>query len=310
MKEINVAELLKDCPRNMELDCTIFNNVTLQCVDNRGIWIGYIDSENNIRVIHLTCYGGVKIKNIETKCVIFPKGKTTWEGFTPPCQFKDGDIIYIRDEYSDATFTYVAILKQIEKGGHIYSHCFYNYEDDEFSTDDYLYDDYSIRFATEEEKQKLFDAIKANGYKWSPETRTLEKLIQPKFKVGDRIRHKENGNILKIVDIDMSDSTYCCGLDYVWVADQDNYELVPNKFDITTLKPFDKVLVRNHEKSEWQPNFFNTYCKEIKKFKLIGICTPACGNIEYFVDYCIPYEGNEHLLGKVDDCAEYFKNWK
>ena len=35
-----------------------------------------------------------------------------------------------------------------------------------------------------EEKQKLFDAIKENGYHWNSETKTLEKL--PKFKVEDR----------------------------------------------------------------------------------------------------------------------------
>lgn len=29
------------------------------------------------------------------------------------------------------------------------------------------------------------------GYKWNTETKTLEKLIQPKFKVGDMVRHKK-----------------------------------------------------------------------------------------------------------------------
>ena len=37
----------------------------------------------------------------------------------------------------------------------------------------------STKPATEEEKQKLFKAIKDNGYKWNPETKTLEKLIEP-----------------------------------------------------------------------------------------------------------------------------------
>ena len=37
----------------------------------------------------------------------------------------------------------------------------------------------SIKPATEEEKQKLFKAIKDNGYKWNSETKTLEKLIEP-----------------------------------------------------------------------------------------------------------------------------------
>ena len=34
MKEkINIAELLKDCPKGMELDCTMFENVTFVRVD-------------------------------------------------------------------------------------------------------------------------------------------------------------------------------------------------------------------------------------------------------------------------------------
>ena len=37
----------------------------------------------------------------------------------------------------------------------------------------------STKPATEEEKQKLFKAIKDNGYKWNSETKTLEKLIEP-----------------------------------------------------------------------------------------------------------------------------------
>ena len=25
--------------------------------------------------------------------------------------------------------------------------------------------------------------------------------------------------------------------------------------------------------------------------------------------YCIPYEGNEHLLGNTDDCDDFYKTW-
>lgn len=31
---------------------------------------------------------------------------------------------------------------------------------------------------------------------------------------------------------------------------------------------------------------------------------------EYLETQCIPYEGNEHLLGKTDDCDEFYKTWK
>lgn len=46
------------------------------------------------------------------------------------------------------------------------------------------------RFATKEEEQKLFNAIKKNGYKWDADKKKLEKLIIPKFKEGDVIRKK------------------------------------------------------------------------------------------------------------------------
>ena len=34
MKKINLVELLKNCPTGMELDCTMFDNVTFIRVDN------------------------------------------------------------------------------------------------------------------------------------------------------------------------------------------------------------------------------------------------------------------------------------
>lgn len=163
MEKINVAELLRDCPRGMELDCVLFDDVKFEECTVDCIYIRL----NNGGLFVLTKYGNCLEFN-NSKCIIFPKGKTTWKGFHRP--FKDGDIIHVCDEYSDATFNYVAILKQIEKGGKIHSHCFYNYEDDYFKTHDFLYDGYNTRFATEEEKEKLFQLIKENGYKWNPET--------------------------------------------------------------------------------------------------------------------------------------------
>lgn len=363
MKKINVAELLKDCPKGMELDCTMFDNVELEFVANVKEDTYPIKLKTKHGTLISTTEYGCYDMCTDAKCVIFPKGKTSWEGFVPPCQFNDGDIIFTRG----CKYTWVSIFKQFSG-----SSC-YTYVDLCMTNNDLFTGTSSClctieeidtqRLATEEEKAKLFKAIKDNGYKWNAETKTLDKL--PKFKVGDRIRHKcpefrgerivnircDTGYFTTINDwIDIAhqddwelvseelvkpwfkigdrirhknDKTIIKTIGYVYhnsyalydghlllFTDQDMWELAPNKFDINTLKPFDKVLVRNHEKNEWQPNFFNKYCKEIKKFKLIGICTPACGNTEHFVDYCIPYEGNEHLSGKTDDCAEYFKTWK
>lgn len=34
MEKINVAELLKNCPKGIELDCTTFDDVTVKCVED------------------------------------------------------------------------------------------------------------------------------------------------------------------------------------------------------------------------------------------------------------------------------------
>ena len=102
MEKINIAELLKDCPRGMELDCINYNGVvTFEEISNCSDYpIKITVKYNNECATHtLTKYGQTCISSYN-KCIIFPKGKTTWEGFHRP--FKDGDIIHICDEYSAA----------------------------------------------------------------------------------------------------------------------------------------------------------------------------------------------------------------
>lgn len=60
------------------------------------------------------------------------------------------------------------------------------------------------------------------------------------------------------------------------------------KFD--ELKPFDKVLVRDSESDKWRANLF-AYISEDGYY----CCVYA------FWVYCIPYAGNEHLLGTTKD---------
>lgn len=74
------------------------------------------------------------------------------------------------------------------------------------------------------------------------------------------------------------------------------------KFDLKTLHPFDKVLVRNHSTEIWQPNFFGYINDENPK-------TISC--FGFYWDYCIPYnEETKHLAGKKEDCPEYYKWWE
>lgn len=89
-KKINIAELLKDCPKGMELDSTMFDDIYFDCIDDVSDIIKcYIQESKHKIGISFDKYGHYSNIN-KTKCVIFPKGKTTWEGFHRP--FKDGDV--------------------------------------------------------------------------------------------------------------------------------------------------------------------------------------------------------------------------
>lgn len=64
------------------------------------------------------------------------------------------------------------------------------------------------------------------------------------------------------------------------------YELPQQKHQF---KPFDKVLVRDMETGKWKCDFFS------HKEKGYYFCVSTYWN------YCIPYEGNEYLLGTTDN---------
>ncbi len=64
-------------------------------------------------------------------------------------------------------------------------------------------------------------------------------------------------------------------------------------------KPFDKVLVRISNKREWKIELFERY--------LEGRELPYLCMHDYY-RHCIPYEGNEHLLGTTDSTKP--KRWR
>lgn len=293
-KKIDIAAILKDCPRGMELDCTTWENVTFEEVRNDVIIIIRNNKQPYVDSVALNKYGRVTSYEDE-KCRIFPKGKTTWEGFQRP--FKSGDIVCYMDaiaifkEWGDETLfrtyvaTYLCCDSLIDVNIPFYGKSVRK----------------EIRLATEKEKEKLFQAIKDNGYKWNERTKTLEKLIKPKFKVGDKIVNDDY--VVEIIDMDIEGEVYgykskVGATGGILFIEQDEWELVPNKFDPTTLKPYDKVLARCSSLEKWRIQFFEKFDKTCK-FPFI-----CMGYNKY--KQCIPYEGNEHLLDTADSCSDYY----
>lgn len=60
------------------------------------------------------------------------------------------------------------------------------------------------------------------------------------------------------------------------------------------LKPFDKVLVRNDKEDQWSANIFSYQVRD-NMYYCLG---------EDYWRYCIPYEGNESLLGTTKDVED------
>ena len=140
-------------------------------------------------------------------------------------EFKDGDIVVYgksvaicRRIYKHTLSFYVSLNEMV---GLLFA-------DEVESSEEY-------RFATDEDKQQLFEALAKENKAWDAEKK-------------------------QIVDLKLK-----C------------------KF-----KPFDKVLGRNEKDDIWEAELFSRYNEESQyPFRCIGFARK----------YCIPYEGNEYLLG-------------
>ena len=74
------------------------------------------------------------------------------------------------------------------------------------------------------------------------------------------------------------------------------------KFDPKTLKPFDRVLVRDSRYEKWRCEFFS-YIRDYAAFPYVSIATGY--------KFCIPYNNDtKHLIGTTDEAPEYYRYWE
>lgn len=249
---INIAELLKDCPHGMELDCTNYDGVVKFDGFNKhnpyAIRIS-VNHDGEVTIHNLTKYGQTEVSSYN-KCVIFPKDKTTWENFHRP--FVDGDIIVLTQNGRNVISIYKSELSDNDDFKLILCHAILWDGGEGLCTKNKeiaCYDD-NVRFAYENEVETLFTELKANGYEWDSDSKTLK---------GDGL-----------------------------------------KFDESKYVAFEtRVLVRDLECDKWKPTIYGY--KEVSTLPYV--------TLSGYYKYCIPYEGNEHLMGKSDDCDDYFKKW-
>ena len=182
----------------------------------------------------------ISLRNGEESCTIFNtdgkylnNGETSdYDLFLKETVFEDGDIISF-GKNNNNNVSAIGIFKKLAKSSHE-DYVVFGPKELSYDEGGWLLDNMCL--ATEEEKQRLFDALKKDGKRWNADKKCIED-IKKEYK----------------------------------------------------FKPFDRVLVRGSDIDAWQANLFGFVDNNRK------VATYRC--VSYNWDQCIPYEGNEELLG-------------
>ena len=321
--KINIVEILKDKPQGTKLYSSACGKCKLEEVDDKSFKISFYNSKFGF----MNGGEGYLDKNgklyDDGECVVFPsKEMRDWRKFAwKPGDVlvnKDGNVHIIFDGFEDDTYKNFHGKNYLwEEGGSIV-----NFEEDE----DYMQTS-DFNKANKEDAQEYIHKIeKELGGKLNMETLEIEKP-QPEFKDGDIVCISGMGylayGIVKSIDYSskkleyyvLNDMSILKFEDWLSFEDKQIQPITETQqiilFDALTkknkawdaekkevvglkpkveLKPFDKVLVRDSKSDNWRANLFGYIGKD-------GYYRCVYANWVY----CIPYAGNEHLLGTTNN---------
>ena len=233
---INIAEILKDCPEGMKLYSPLFGEVTLGKSGSDNISIFSKNDDGDI-IFNTFAENGLFYSGYsQSQCLLFPSSEMRdWTKF-----FKRGDVVYIKEA---------------------------NYVTDYAIFESWKNDDYT------EFNASIFYSNKS-GF-------AERKVCTAKL-------YTKANDILKAKLITFIEQHYN------GKYNPETLQVEPVK-PTCPFKPFDKVLVRDNDEQAWCANYFSHYKNAPDYFYV-------CINGIYH--YCIPYEGNEHLLGTTDPYTE------
>lgn len=307
---MNIAEILKYCPKGTKLYSLVDGEVTLKSVDDIGPCPISVEVKDGTHKYY-TRYGLFTSRS-GGECVLFPsKEQRDWSKFRIP--FKAGDIVMMEDGGTPFIFK--------EYVDNIYAHCYCGIDIHEElkieANPDIYWTSQRIIPASKGARKKLFDKIAEAEYKWNADSLKLEK-IEPEFKEGDVLTRNNTLFLFTGIIIDNLMLVYCLCSDDTFIA----CSLSPSSVKLASItgrnklvsamvkggyryntkqhilvlvdaeqkfKPFDKVLVRDFPSQKWSINLFSYYDKENGKYPYV------CLNSRY--SYCIPYKGHECLVG-------------
>lgn len=182
-KELNLVEILKDCPKGTKLYSPILGVVEFRYIVKESIEGSIVILASDSNKHSFTKTG--KLLSYDTydgECMLFPsKDQRDWSKFKIEPELVDGEVYYAKTEYvewifiyrknfSYKTMHYVAILNN------------YLMEFNNICTT-HNEDIKAIRRATEEEKRLFFEKLEKNHLKWDADKKELMR-IESKFDIS------------------------------------------------------------------------------------------------------------------------------
>lgn len=329
-EKINVAEILKNKPQETKLYDLLYNiDVeldTISTTDTETVAWCTNETDNNT-----TCHRGYSEFGTVRGCpnglqILLPsKEMRDWSKFAwkkgDVLVNKDGDVYIIFERFADDTYCSFVGKYYLWKENNDTEHF---YKNERLLTSDF-------QKAGKDAAQTYINTIEERlGGKLNRETLEIEKA-QPEFKDGDVLfvkckgsafieifnYFKNNGDLYDHASLDTTTHELDISGEYkifkenimeirlateeekqqlfdalekkgkAWDAEKKQIVDLKPKVE---LKPFDKVLVRDFSKDKWSISFFSF------KKEDCYVCINHCS-----WNQCIPYAGNEHLLGTTNN---------
>ena len=323
-ENIDLTKILKDCPRGTKLYSSIFGQVEFQYIKSDSIYPIVIKLENG--TIESIAFDGKIFYDYNGECILFPsKDQRDWSKFTAPWYNKQIEQKFQVGQYITDGDT---IGQIIEDDCHCYKILAFtgDYIISPFTLQD-NYHLWTIRDAKDGDVLTL---------SWMEDGNLFEKIVIFKKYHNEGVNGLYNGPCVegygntfmngKLLFTDEKvpyfSKTWTCNLHpatkeqrdrlfqrikeagYEWNVETKTLEKrLKYKFDHKTLKPFDRVLVRDSENGTWECELFSRVDENlIHKFK-------CCGLLSY--RYCIPYnDDTNYLIGTTEEAPEFYCYWK
>lgn len=337
MDKINIAEILNDKPRGTKLYTPMSGDVWLvktekdEFTDNYPITVSRSEDDgvNALNTLAFTAHGQYMNTG---ECLLFPsKNMRDWEKFA----WERGDVLtsngkgvcmfdgWLKDDYTQFKAAYSVSVDTSGKE----NFC----KGEIFNTEDFY------KASASGQRDVIANLEKEYKGKFNPETLEIEKPTSPfkdgdvvyvETKEGYQIvsvvkEFTEEMNPVVYFEYFLDEERVCIAdkfdgynllcdwkeimvirlateeekellfsklkeLGKKWNADTKRIENLPHRF-----KPFDKVLVRNNNKNTWQIALFS----HIVNRRGVDFPYRVIGINSYYWMQCIPYEGNEELVG-------------